>query len=275
MEHAIHIIQTDDRNYVRTGPIDRLYWGTEFCRDLIPPIEDTISMMVFASNRRLGFTFVTPYVDEEGLQRLEETFDWCLRKSVTCEVVVNDWRVLDLLKGKEEQFTPILGRLLVRQQPDPSVLASLEGLEGESFLGEDGVPVLPDQEVPQALGTTETGKAFIEWPGEGNLLEGLGVGRVELSHVARGVGLPEGFPLRTSIYTPYVHLSTIRTCSMEATDGNCRKECLASVEALVAPSLAGPILKRGNSLFYENPIGVRGAAEAGYDRIVFQPKLPL
>lgn len=62
-----------------------------------------------------------------GLERLKRIFYWLNKKRVSCEVVVNDWGVLECLHAEFRRLLePVFGRLMVRQQRDPAMKGVLE-----------------------------------------------------------------------------------------------------------------------------------------------------
>src|SRR5688572_6810493 len=49
---------------------DRCAYGTEFCEHLIPGLDPLCETYTAARDRRLAFTFLTPYVSEAGISKL-------------------------------------------------------------------------------------------------------------------------------------------------------------------------------------------------------------
>jgi hypothetical protein len=139
MEKAIHLTNLNNLKHFQKGMYQRVYWGTEFCQNLIPTNKDTNRIIRFIRKNHLKFTFVTPFVTERGLNRLNNLFCWLKNKKVDCEIIVNDWGVLAVLYSKFRGYFRIaLGRLLVRQQRDPAMKRVLEKQLPFAFKGKDG-----------------------------------------------------------------------------------------------------------------------------------------
>ena len=138
MEKAIHITNLKNLKYFQKGEYQRIYWGGEFCQNLIPTHTDTEKILGFVKENNLKFSFVTPFVTEYGLKRLRIIFNWLNKKKINCEVVVNDWGVLGCLHNEFRGFEPVFGRLLVRQQRDPAMKRVLEKQPLFPVKGKDG-----------------------------------------------------------------------------------------------------------------------------------------
>ena len=119
--------------------IDRIYFGNEFCENLIPTISTLKKIYLSAKVQNKKFTFVTPFVTEYGLKRLSEIFLWLKKRETECEIVVNDWGVLEYLHRELKGYFELsLGRLLVRQQRDPAMQKVLEKQLPFAIKGKDG-----------------------------------------------------------------------------------------------------------------------------------------
>ena len=139
METALHITNLKNLKYFQKDRYQRIYWGVEFCQNLIPNLVDTENILEFVKKNDLKFSFVTPFVTERGLKRLKEIFSWLKKKKIGCEVVVNDWGVLEYLHDEfSKYFGLALGRLLVRQQRDPAVKRAIEKQLPFAVKGKDG-----------------------------------------------------------------------------------------------------------------------------------------
>jgi hypothetical protein len=97
---------------------DRLYFGTEFCVNLIPSREMVARRCAAALKAGVKITFVTPFVTGEGLGKLSDIFEF-LDTLDDVEVVFNDWGVFMLLRERYRRIHPVLGRLLSKQRRDP------------------------------------------------------------------------------------------------------------------------------------------------------------
>jgi len=100
IERAIHI--SDVRHLTRGGDdqYQRIYWGDEFCQNLIPGHNDTQRVITYCRLHRQAFTFVSPFVTERGLRQLMQMFVFLKKAAPGCEIVVNDWGVVSLLRER-------------------------------------------------------------------------------------------------------------------------------------------------------------------------------
>ncbi len=67
MEYAVFISKVENLKYCDHN-FSRLYFGNEFCQHLLPSVLEMEEALNFIG--ALDFTFVTPYVTDEGLMRL-------------------------------------------------------------------------------------------------------------------------------------------------------------------------------------------------------------
>ena len=281
MEKAIYISSIKNLKYFNKVEYQRIYFGAEFCQNLIPDLKDIGKILTFAVKNKVKFSLITPLVTDNGLRKLNEAFSYLKKNNVECEIIVNDWGVLECLHAEfNKYFKLALGRLLVRQQRDPSMKIVLE------------------KQPPYATRDEKTGKISIvihKPPGElyqkgmrasyvnssllQDFLSKFGIERLELNNVIQGLYL-EGIRFKKSIYTPYVNISTTRFCPMESKLQKlyrinvCHKECRRHYYRMRSRKMPMAIYKRGNATFYKNPLDSDSLEKNGIDRIVFQPELP-
>ncbi len=291
MEQAIHITNLKNLKYFQKGKYQRIYWGVEFCQNLIPSAVDTGNILKFARENSLDFTFVSPFVTEQGLGKLYKIFVWLREQKVkNIEIVVNDWGVLECLNSEfKGVFEIVLGGLLTRQQRDPATKKALEKQPPLAIRGKDGkiriiVHKLPDKVYQDGIRASYINSCLTQ-----EFLVKFGVQRVELNNLLQGVNL-KGIKLKKSIYTPFVNISTTRFCPMETRFQKtyrinvCKRECQKYYDILRNKGVAKIIYKRGNTTFYKTRMDAnlltRINANAGtrmsanVDRVVFQPELP-
>ena len=285
VEKALHLTNIRNLRYFQKGVHQRIYWGAEFCQNLIPTIQDTEKILAFINRGNLKFTFVTPFVTEQGLNKLEKAFTWFKKIRLFPEIVVNDWGVLECLESEFKGYFEIaLGRLLVRQQRDPAIKKVIEKQLPFAVRGKDGKIRIVVHRVP-GLSFQQGIKASYASSG---LAQGVfsrfGIKRVELNNVMQGLNL-QGLKLKRSLYTPFVNISTTRFCPMESRFQKvnrinvCKMECQRYYDILRNRAVSKVVYKRGNTTFYKNPIKMQILANltrmgANIDRIVFQPELP-
>lgn len=254
----------------------RLYFGQEFCERAVPGAGDIAMALARSKKRKLDFTLVTPYVTERGLEKLEELLKELVRLAPRCEVVVNDWGVMHLIRRRFPALRPVAGRLLNKAWRDPRLMSRLNKDSGGGALGHY--------------------KGFgLAGPHTASLLNLLRVKRIEIDNLPQGMEpiLP-GSGLAVSMYLPYGFITTGRICLLGSwgldkqskfrTYGKyCSRRCAShSLEMSGICDYASgdgeglSIVQRGNTVFYRQKAGLldRGlsrAAALGVDRIVFQP----
>ena len=116
MEKAIFITKPYQLGYVNNG-YNRLYYGNEFCERLIPSTSQLRQILYYVKRNKLDFSFVTPYVTNCGFKRLNSLFELLKNLGISCEIIVNDWGVLNLINYKYPNLKPVLGRLLTKSVP--------------------------------------------------------------------------------------------------------------------------------------------------------------
>ena len=280
IEKAIHITNLKNLRYFKKNEYQRIYWGTEFCQNLITTINDTEKILKFARDNDLKFSFVSPFVTEYGLERLKRIFSWLKKKKINCEVIVNDWGVLNCLNTEFKRcFEPVFGRLLVRQQRDPAIKNVLEKQPIFPIKCKDGkiriiVHRPPSKRYQQGIKASYVNSQLLQ-----KFLSTFGIKRIELNNIIQGLNL-SGIKFKKSIYSPFVNISTTRFCPMKTRYQKiyrinvCKKECQKYYEILRNKAIPKAIYKRGNTTFYKNPLNIKEVLGLGIDRVVVQPEIP-
>src|SRR3989338_2571361 len=283
MERALHINRLQGLKYFWQARYQRLYWGPEFCQNLIPSLKDTEEAAPFACRIGLGFSLVTPLVTERGLKALIRIFSLLKKmRFVQPEVIVNDWGILDWINREEfgVVFKIALGRLLVRQNRDPGIKTILTGQAPFFIRGKGGSINIFVHTRPDKNYKTGIKSAYVNSQPSQEFLRAFNVERVELNNLSQGINLG-GVKFKKSLYTPYVNIATGRFCPMATRHQKmfrinvCSKECQRYYEILRNHTVPKVVYKRGNTIFYKNPINQASLKEYGIDRVVFQPELPL
>ena len=278
MEKAIHITKLENFKYCNFS-YNRVYFGAEFCQNLIPSIAVLEKAFNFAQKKNYQFTLVTPFVTEKGLYRLNELFQFLRTKINNCEVVVNDWGVLGVLSSKYKTFKLSLGRLLTRQSRDPAMAQVLKKQPPFAMIGKDGritvvVHVPPNERYQKGIKASYVNATSVQ-----GFLSRFNICRIELNNLMQGLNL-ENLRFNVSLYTPFVNISTTRFCPMESRFQKiyrinvCKRECQKYYSILRNRTFAKYVYKRGNTIFYKNPVNPRSIDKTVIDRIVFQPELP-
>jgi len=280
MEIAFHLTSIEDSRRIKSGTAGRIYWGHEFCENLIPAEEETKRVIDICRHGRLGFTFLTPFVTERGFKILKRMFVFLRREAPACEVVLNDWGVLNLLHREfKGSFILAVGRLLTHQLRDPDLEKIISRQPPLLARRENGKLAVIFHKLPAEAYMRGVRSSYLNAVFSQDLLAAFGIERVELNNLIQGVDLC-GLKLKKSLYTPFVQVSTGRFCPMLSEFqklqriGACRKECLKSYDVLRGACGSRPLFKKGNTLFYENPVRQKDKLLREVDRLVVQSELP-
>jgi len=290
MEQSIFITKISHLKYIKQK-YSRLYYGNEFCERLIPTVRDLKRILSFVKKRGLDFSFVTPYVTNIGLDKLRILFELLKDKKVNCEVIINDWGVLNLINRKYPDLAPVLGRLLTKQKRGPTVIRLLERRNSPVRLIKDSQNpthrlIILGKKLPMALDPYYKGSNVASVPIIHQFLSGQGIKRIELDNTAQGLflELPRG-KILASVYLPYVYISTTFFCLSAGCARKkksllkikpCQRECQRYIFKLRHRTMPKVIFLKGNTQFYKSAkVSLRQLKHLGVDRLVFEPEIPI
>jgi hypothetical protein len=250
------------------------YFGNEFCEHLIPSAKALQSALDATQN--LSFTFLTPYVTNEGLQALRPLLT--VLAPHNAEVVFNDWGVLNLLRREFPTLIPVQGRLLNKSLRDPRVTT-----------------MYATAPAPTAA-LTALQRSNLDCKSYTKLLNRFGVNTIEMDNLPQGNDLSFAeYGLQIGAYFPFGFISTSRVCMAAGLHHHkldkfqpgapCRHECQSHLlEYAYTNSPLGnreqKFYLKGNSYFYAHTEAMLRAlfaqAESGQiARLIFQPRLPM
>lgn len=263
MEQSLFIAKTENLKYFDPG-YTRIYFGVEFCERLLPGAGDLKRVLDFAGEKGLDFTFVTPYVTERGLGKLESLLEVLAETRPDSEVVFNDYGVLRLLHNSFPGLEPVLGRLLNRTKRGPRLMTVIDRL--------------PETTVAYFRDTN------LNVPALNEFYRKQGVKRVELDNLLQGIG----FTLERwqgSLYLPYAYVTTTRFCLANACDDPeketrigifpCQRECQKYTFYLRNPVMPVVLERKGNTIFFRNDRVPGDIEQRGINRLVIQPEIPV
>jgi hypothetical protein len=262
----------------------RIYFGNEFCQNLMPSLEQVKLGKGVVDSAGLAFTLVTPYVTDSGLKRLMTIFDYLESAGGKTEVVVNDFGVLSRICERYGNLKPVAGRLLNKNERDPRFAKQFP-----FHIREGQIKSL------QQCGFT--------LPHFSKFLVSMGVERVELDVMPQGMktSFLEG-PFAASMYYPWTFLTTGRVCEIGSLnradtakfllDSGCGCECRryyvqwvntpgigeAQDEPANTRTKSDLVFQKGNSVFMLCEAPRQALAEffdMGFDRVVFEPVFPI
>jgi len=268
MEEALFITQLELLE-AWNPRFSRLYFGIEFCQNLIPAPAQVKQALEFARSKRAGFTLVTPYVTDCGLDRLRPIFNLLAQEAPDAEITVNDWGVLRLLH-REYSFPALnFGRLLTKMKRDPRLGTMIHAFP------------------PRALANFRD--CHLSVPEVRRFLAGLGIRRLEFDNLLQGLSLSlagEPAMMTNSLYYPYGYITTTRLCKVADLRNGPERLILRVIESCPQTcrdyrvhfnhqNLREPIMAQGSTFFYQNrqlPLNTR---ENGINRLIIQPEIPM
>lgn len=265
VDKALYLTSVGDLEHLDNG-YSRLYYGSEFCQRLIPSEKDLSEVLDLASANDLGFTFLTPYVTNDGLRTLEFLLGKIAREKPGSEVVFNDWGVLELIKDKQETLIAVMGRMLNKMKRGPRLMRFLD--------------MLPTETVEYYRNCN------LGVPAYQYFLIRNRIRRVELDNLLQGMDVDLGQSgIHASLYVPYAFVTTTRFCPAISCDvpGRedeigifpCRQECRRYCFTLTHPVMAVPLISKGNTKFFRNEKLPEDLERNHVDRLVYEPEVPV
>lgn len=260
-ENAIFICKLDNLKKV-TSKYNRLYFGNEFCQQLMPEEETLNEVLEFVLERGVGFSFVTPFLTNIGIRKVNPLLSLLRDKLPQAEVVINDWGLLRIIKRAYPQFNLALGRLLTKQKRGPRIL-NLMGKVPKSMIEHF------------RMSSTDT-NIFT------NFLINQGIKRIELDNLLQGI--ERSSQIKASLYHPFAYVTTTRYCLSNPNTFNngfqrainpCNFECQRYTSKLRHKSMPVDLLLKGNTQFFENKNIPTDLEKMNIDRLVYQPQIPL
>lgn len=260
------------------GNIERIYFGQETCENLIPTLKEVQQAYDIAHQLEYEFTLVTPYVSPKGMQILRTIFNYLVTLDEKIEIVVNDFGVLRVINSDYPSLKPILGRLLTKMKRDPRF--SLSGFDATSKNINNIKKVETNQK--EALQV-----ASLEIPSYLKFLEGKGINRVSFDAVTQGINIKpiNKLGIKTDLYWPWVYITSSRSCAIAAytqternyhpTDVPCEFQCKQFEFDFTSDKKMLPSVQRGNALWMNCESLYKDFFEAGFDRLIYQPYIPV
>lgn len=246
-------------NYLNHKKIDRIYYGSEFCDELIPSISDVKKILKTVTIHNLQFSLVTPCVSNSGIKRLEKILLF-LNEFHNIEIICNDFGVLQLIRDKYTNLIPVLGRLIDKTSREPRIKQN----ERKLFFNQNGIKFISSPNVYTK-----------EYQ---NILKDYNVNRVEFDCVPQGIHLQKK-NTSTSIYFPFYYITTGSICPFRliSADKNdiyninhtCKKYCQLYNVKLKKSDLV--LLQKGNTIYKDiSDINTFINHLAFVDRIIIQ-----
>lgn len=265
MEQALYISRVENLKYF-SRDFTRLYFGQEFCERLLPTKKQLKEVLNFVLKESLHFTFVTPYVTNQGLERLEDLIKFLGEKKPDAEIVFNDWGVFQFLKEERPSFIRVLGRLLNKMKRGPRIMNILDQVPAETKDFYQG--------------------SNLDVHAVGKFLKKQGIRRVEFDNLLQGVHLKDtDKKISKSLYMPFVFVTTTRFCLTANCNNSemidhvgitpCKHECQKYTFNLENPVMGVPLIRKGNTVFFLNENIPEIITNRQVNRIVIEPEIPI
>jgi len=246
------------RDHYADAALTALYFGTEFCQELLPGSSETEAFCAHCDTHNLEAVLLTPIVTHKGLRRIDRLLGSLTGRGWFPAVVFNDWGVFDLLRKSYSSLPLRMGRLMNRGLRDPRLAMQAMGFNGENTARGAGLRKL----------VTSLGVCAVE--SDADLEPGfLGSG-------------DDGF--ERTLHVPFTFVASGRNCLEKAaampagrgafTQGlksGCKAPCRGVYRRESRADTQRPLWRAGNTLFFTAPPEwiLRHLALA--DRLVFHP----
>jgi len=251
------------RNLLPDGDVVALYFGSEFCEDRLPALDEALAFCELAHDRGWEATLLTPLVSPAGLCAVGDLLAALAGRDCAPAVVFNDWGVLRLLRERHPSLPRRAGRLVNRSLRDPRAYGERAG----------------DARAGNAIHDTSRHARL-----RGFLRE-FGVTAVETDADLEGGYLGDGpdgdgARLDRALHLPFTFAASGRGCPLKAAlypEGGgfakafadpCPAPCRGKPLPVYRSDTALPHWRAGNTLFYELPHDVARTWLPHTDRIV-------
>lgn len=239
------------------GRLSAVYFGTEFCQDLLPTFSTAQGFCQLAQTHDLEAVLLTPPVRTDGVCETEKLVGQLLGAGFSPTLVANDFGVLHMLRRKYPQLKCQAGRLMNRTLRDPRLA--------------DQAKAAASMETPRG----EKLRSFFVTLG----VKGLETD-VDLEGRYLGIGHEK---LQRTLHLPYSFAASGRNCLMKAEalpktnfaallDQPCAKFCEQRWHAETRADVDFPLWRAGNTLFYEAPASMVAVHVRHAERIVIHPR---
>lgn len=228
------------RSVLPPGPLRAIYFGSEFCADLLPDAAKVARLCADARDRGVEAVLLTPLAAPGGLVRIEQLLAGVTQAREAPAVVFNDWGVANLLRESFPHLQRRAGRLMNRGLRDPRLME--KAADSKNAPGDRGRRMR-------------------------SLLVRYGVTAVETDPDLDGSFLGDGTEgLQRVLYLPYAFAASSRNCLIKADGAQTVDECFTKGLGLPCNGLCRgqwhrvdrsdttlPIWRAGNTIFYEVP----------------------
>ena len=241
------------------APVTALYFGSEFCQDLLPGSSEAEAFCAHCAEHKLEAVLLTPIVTHRGLARIDQLLKSLTGSGWLPTVVFNDWGVLELLRKTYPSVPLRMGRLMNRGLRDPRLEMRAPGSDGENTQRGTGI-----RKLASSLGVTAVESDADLEPGY------LGDG-------TNG--------LQRTLHLPFTFVSSGRNCLEKAAaasqgqeiftrglQSGCTAPCRGVCRQELRQDTQQQLWRAGNTLFFEAPPEWISRHMALADRVVLHER---
>lgn len=247
------------REILPDGPLKAIYFGSEFCIDLLPDPEKVAQLCRHAASSGVEAVLLTPLVTPQGLARVRQLLEEVDKTGETPAVVFNDWGVASLLLESFPHLQRRAGRLMNRGLRDPRLM---------------GKAISPNSASGNQVSRVRS------------MLAQLGVAALESDPDLEGSYLVDGREgLQRALHLPYSFAASSRNCLIRAEKSIAADQCFTKGLGLCCSGLCRGrwhriyrsdtnllLWRSGNTVFFEVPQTMAKGRIAQADRIILQER---
>jgi len=114
MEKAIIVNNFRNIKISKLKRFDRIYYGNEFCPNLLPKISEIKKNLRFFKRINKPVSFLTSYVSNDALAGYKSTIAYLSKQKIIDEIIVNDLGILNFCQKKHPSLKLVAGRALTQ-----------------------------------------------------------------------------------------------------------------------------------------------------------------
>jgi hypothetical protein len=238
-----------------------LYFGSEFCQELLPGIKDAVAFCSRCKEHGLEAVLLTPLVTHKGLSRLDRLLGGLAQREMFPAIVFNDWGVLELLRQKHPLFPLRMGRLMNRGLRDPRLDMQAAGPAGDNTQRGAGIRKLASSLGVRAVESDADLEPGFLGDGANGLQRAL---HVPFTFAASGRNC-----LEKAAATPAAKGKIIRGIFTQGLKSGCTAPCRGIRRKENRQDTQKEMWRAGNTLFFKAPPEWISRHIALADRVVF------
>ncbi|MBR6056814.1 MAG: hypothetical protein K5787_12515 [Lentisphaeria bacterium] len=263
----------------------RLYFGQEFCQNLIPSPDELEQAYYIAMQLGWHFTYVTNgYLTEEGNDKIRANIERLKQIEAQVEIVVNDWGVLNIIQN---EYQPLLGHLILGRILNKQTRLNLFSHQGQMPPVHMSSIDTPEKDIRIAqLGAFRD--ISLSNPDYLPAVKQWGFTGVDLDMTPQAVTRPDdGWGLFLGFYFPWNFIATARNCptagvadpqrTFVMTDKPCGRACQVYNCSNHLLQYDQAIVQRGPTLFCSAAdfLDEYFTGKIPYERLIYEPYLPI